>query len=453
MGASRSSIFALVWAACLWAAACSDVPAESGATSTSAGAGGSGGAEPLPPLDPAACIVAADSGADPEVADAAEEQWSPAYVAPKSGSIQQDKAFFFATLLSADDALMAEIAADATLGAISLDRDDRLRDAPADCADDVTCYGEKLLWSEADATAAGAALRDLLVSSGKLAALSADMRASGRFARYAAKSDEDLVEAALRDLVIALGATFGSESTSLGGPAIRAIVEAVAAAHPSALLFFEPLLLLDLAALKADMRDEAARYEPLEEGENAEALAHIPKIDWDAHPFTVILVPGKGPSEPDVALDAMGQARCDLAAQRFAAGIAPLIAVSGGHVHPDRTLYSEAIEMKKYLRDAHGIPEEVILVDPHARHTTTNLRNVSRLLYRYGAPTDRPLLVTSDFGQSLYIGYWKGMFGPRCEDELGYRPWRALVPLSVNDACLVPVAISLHADGRDPLDP
>jgi hypothetical protein len=109
--------------------------------------------------------------------------------------------------------------------------------------------------------------------------------------------------------------------------------------------------------------------------------------------------------------------------------------------------------MKKYLRSAHGIPDEALLVDPHARHTTTNLRNVSRLLYRGGVPTDRPLLVTSDFGQSLYIGYWKGMFGPRCKNELGYLPWRSLVPISKYDACMVPVAVSLHADGRDPLDP
>lgn len=184
-----------------------------------------------------------------------------------------------------------------------------------------------------------------------------------------------------------------------------------------------------------------------------EEHARVPSIDWAKFPFTVILVPGYGPEEPDVVLSPSGQARADLAAQRFAAGIAPLIVLSGGHVHPDRTLYSEAIEMKKYLRSAHSVPEEAILVDPHARHTTTNLRNVSRLLYRGGVPTDRPLLVTSDFGQSLYIGYWKGMFGPRCKSELGYLPWRSLVPISKYDACMVPVAVSLHADGRDPLDP
>ena len=66
---------------------------------------------------------------------------------------------------------------------------------------------------------------------------------------------------------------------------------------------------------------------------------------------------------------------------------------------------------------------------------------------------DRPLLVTSDFGQSLYIAHWHGMFGPRCVDELGYLPWRSLVPISQNDTCMRPVALSLHGDGRDPLDP
>ena len=68
-------------------------------------------------------------------------------------------------------------------------------------------------------------------------------------------------------------------------------------------------------------------------------------------------------------------------------------------------------------------------------------------------PTDRALLVTSDFGQSIYIGHWHGIFGPRCKEELGYLPWRSLSPISVNDACMVPVAVSHHADGRDALDP
>jgi hypothetical protein len=450
---------ALLLAASLCAPGCTGAPPAAeggtGGTGAAAGAGGTGGGagEPLPPLDPAACPVTADSGQDPALAEAAQAQWSPAYVLPESGSIEQDKAFFLATLLRADAALLTGLGADPTLAAISQDRDDRIRAAPDQCVEDVACYTQALGWSAAEAQAAADALEAHLAASGELAAFAADMRASGRFALHAMEGDGALVDVAFRDLAIALGKTFGDEASALGGAAIHDVVAAVVAGHPAPFSFFEPLLAVDLAALAADMRDEGARYEPLEEGENAAALAHIPGIDWEKFPFTVILVPGLGPTSLDVALSPGGQARADLGAQRFAAGIAPLIAVSGGHVHPDRTPYSEAIEMKKYLRDTHGIPEEAILVDPHARHTTTNLRNVSRLLYRHGVPVDRPLLVTSDWGQSIYIGYWKGMFGPRCMEELGYLPWRSLVSISENDACMVPVAVSLHGDGRDPLDP
>jgi hypothetical protein len=423
-----------------------------GETGGAAGTGGSGG-EPLPPLDPAACPVTAGSGEDPAVVEAAEAQWSPTFALPQSTSIQQDKAFFLATLLSADPALVAGLAADPALSAISQAREDAFRAAPDTCAADVACHAAALQWSETDTQSAAAALTAHLDSTGKLAPFAADMRASGRFALHATLADHQLVDTAFRDLVTALGKTFSDEAGSLGGNGIQSVVDSVAAAHPEPLLFFEPLLLVDLAALTADERDEAARYEPLAEGENAAAVAHIPSIEWPDYPFTVIVVPGLGPTKPDVPLSAGGQARCDLAAQRFAAGIAPLIALSGGHVHPDRTPYSEAIEMKKYLLAAHGIPEEALLVDPHARHTTTNLRNVTRLLYRYGVPTDRAALVTTDFGQSLYIAYWDGMFGPRCEEELGYLPWQSLVPLSQNDTCWRPTAISLHADGRDRLDP
>ena len=433
---------------------CSKRIQGTGSATVGGGDGGDGGgAAELPPLDPKACVIGPGSGADPALADAAAKQWSASYKAPSSGSQLQDKDFFFAAYLRADAALMADLAKDTALAKLAKDRDDALRAAPAKCANDAACYGTALAWSDTEVASAADAILAALGASGRVAAVAKDLRASGRSALHATLGDDALVKAAWADLIASLAAIFKAESGSLGGAKIAEVVKAVIAAHGKPLSFFEPLLEVDLAALTADGRDEAARYEPLAAGENAKALAHIPAIDWAHFPFTVILVPGQGPTKPEVHLDPNGQKRVDLAAQRFAAGIAPLIALSGGHVHPDRTPYSEAIEMKKYLRATYGVPEEAILVDPHARHTTTNLRNVSRLLYRYGVPADRPLLVTSDFGQSIYIGYWKNLFGPRCQDELGYLPWRALVPLSSTDACMIPTAISLHADGRDPLDP
>ena len=449
--AARSTVAAILVLACS-ANACGDDAAGGAGPSSSATGGAGGGLPTLPTLDPSACPIGAD-GADPTIASAAESQWSIDDVAPAGSSYEEQKAFFFATLLREDDALMSELADDEVLGPIAADREARLRAALAQCHDDAACYTTALGWSEADATTAGQALANHLEAHGELASLADSMRRSGRFALHASLSDDELVMAAWGDLTVASNATLGDELGSLGAAKLGEVTSSVEAAHASPFAFFEPLLEVDLAALTADGRDEASRYEPLATGENAAALAKIPSIDWSAFSFTVVLVPGQGPSEEGVELDPAGQFRCDLAAQRYDAGIAPIIVVSGGHVHPDRTPYSEAIEMKKYLVGAKGIPDDSILVDPHARHTTTNLRNVSRLLYRYGVPTDRPLVVTSDFGQSIYIGYWHGTFGPRCQTELGYLPWRSLVPISQYDACMIPVAISLHQDGRDPLDP
>jgi hypothetical protein len=97
-----------------------------------------------------------------------------------------------------------------------------------------------------------------------------------------------------------------------------------------------------------------------------------------------------------------------------------------------------------------GVPENAIFVDPHARHTTTNLRNFARLLYRYGLPADRVSLVTTDLFQAAYIAF---MLDERCSRELGYLPYRELRSISAFDTEFLPDIRSLQADPRDPLDP
>jgi hypothetical protein len=51
--------------------------------------------------------------------------------------------------------------------------------------------------------------------------------------------------------------------------------------------------------------------------------------------------------------------------------------------------------MKRSLIRDFGIAEDAIIIDPHARHTTTNIRNAARLIFRYGIPADRPALITT----------------------------------------------------------
>ncbi len=391
---------------------------------------------PLPTLDPSKC------GVFPE------ETIDRGFAFAKSGSTLEDKAFPFSAELHADAATMTELREDATLAAMERTRAERLGTA-RDCAD-LACIAAATAWSDAELTTAGDAM--LMRLGGRLAPLASRLRASGMFALHAAITGEGddaaLVRAAFADDARAAAKAIADYAMEVPKDARDTALSAGLPARP--LAFFEPTLLVALALLAADGRDEATRYEPLADGENAEAKTAIATIDWGAYPFTAIVVPGQGPTNHETALSEGSRIRADLAAQRWRAKVAPLIVPSGGHVHPERAKYSEAIEIKRYLVQQ-GIPASAIVVDPHARHTTTNLRNASRLLLRYGVPSARPVLVTSDLGQTLYmIGR---PFAVRCQKEIGYEPWRKLVSLSTTDTCIFMSARSLHVDARDVLDP
>jgi len=207
---------------------------------------------------------------------------------------------------------------------------------------------------------------------------------------------------------------------------------------------------LATALLIAANSDEAFRYDPLVEGLNRaahDALSASERNDW---PFVAILVPGQGPTSPDEPISPLSIQRADLAAARWQAGLAPVLLLSGGHVHPDRTPYAEALEMRNYLISQYGIPESAILVDPYARHTTTNLRNAARILWSLPVDHKRPILVTSDVFQSAYIAF--GIV-ERSQRSLGYVPWQTMVYLGDNDSCAILTPESLRLDPTDVLDP
>src|SRR5262245_54338668 len=82
--------------------------------------------------------------------------------------------------------------------------------------------------------------------------------------------------------------------------------------------------------------------------------------------------------------------RLERALDDLQAGLAPAVIVSGGAVHSDE---NEAVLMREWLL-AHGVEPARILLEPCARHTTTNLRNAGRIVLRHGA--NEALVVTSD---------------------------------------------------------
>jgi len=356
-----------------------------------------------------------------------------------SGSLERDRAFYLTTAL-------ANVRITGVLSRIAAEREARLRSAPEKCDVDVGCYSDEIRLSDAESRLIAAELPSV---AGALA--STHLRPSGMFALRAGGSDAELLMGAWRDTLDAMHASYDAYAATLDGATLKAVV--TAAGEKRGMAFFEPELHVVLGALSVQGRTEATRYEPPSNHQNDAALAAVATTDWGRWPYSAIVVLGLGGEASDVPLTEGGRRHCDLAAARYAAGYAPFIIVSGGNVHPDRTPYNEAVEMKKYLMNQYAIAESAILTEPYARHTTTNLRNAARLALRYGFPLEQPLLITTNTYQTWYMAPAHGIFGPRCDRELGYRPWRALAPVSPNDTRMLVSPLALQADGRDPLDP
>ncbi len=216
-------------------------------------------------------------------------------------------------------------------------------------------------------------------------------------------------------------------------------------------LFFVPSLRFAIRLLETNARDEAGRFRPLRDGENKAAIAYEARISWQHYRYSVILIPGAGPETYDVRLPETAVERLRLGVAEFRQGLAPYFLLSGGFVHPSQTRYCEALEMKQYLMEVYGIPERAILIDPYARHTTTNLRNAARMVFDYHLPASRPFLVVSDVAQTNAIV--SEAFVQRNSRELGYMPVALGKRLSPNAVEAAPLPVSHLRDPRDPLDP
>jgi hypothetical protein len=214
-------------------------------------------------------------------------------------------------------------------------------------------------------------------------------------------------------------------------------------------LFFEPAMQAALLYLQINERQDPANYEPMELNANRAAVTRIKTIKWADYPYSNILVPGAGPDNLTSPLSGEGMLRCRLAVQEYKAGKAPFIIVSGGKVHPYKTKYNEAEEMKVYLLKTLHIPENVIIIEPHARHTTTNMRNSARLLYKYGIPADKPGIVVTDKSQTDFIM----TMDARCQKELNYVPYKLAKRNSETEVEYYPVEEAKQIDPDEPLDP
>ena len=186
-------------------------------------------------------------------------------------------------------------------------------------------------------------------------------------------------------------------------------------------------------------------------GPNAAATQAVAQTAWQKTPYSALLVFGHGAQDAQSRTGPLTHIRLRIAADRFARGVAPFIIVSGGNVHPNRTPFNEAAEMKRLLVTQHGVPADRILIEPHARHTTTNLRNVARLMLAAGIPADREALIVSDHRTIQYIA--GKQLAKRSLDEMGIEPGRIAVGPDRFTARFTPSPLAFHVEAMDPLDP
>ena len=376
----------------------------------------------------------------------------------------QDKNFYLLSLFQRNPEVGKLLRRNPVLKKLSNDKA-RALSAAANC-DDVVCLDRLFRFSSPTIEMVATELKALSKHAEFKKLVMKDMRPSGAFIKHSRLSDSEMLSAAWRDAansmnrllsVYGLGRNpfykdIDKVSFDVSSEEYRKLVQAKRAEIKLAKepLFFEPTLSFALKLLEANRRDEAGRYEPLEEGENKVAVQSMKQIRWNDYPYSFILVLGSGPPD-SVRLSKIGAKRADQAAQLFLEHKAPLIILSGGHVHPMQTPFNEAIEMKKYVMEKFKIEEKSILVEPYARHTTTNFRNAARLAFRYGIPTDLKALVTSSEDHITITT--KDGFRIRCTTELGYFPMESITRISPVVAEFKPSVASLFFDANDPLDP
>jgi hypothetical protein len=379
------------------------------------------------------------------------------------------KNYYFLNLLEQVKPIKTQLDKDEVLTKIKDNKRQEIQQALQSCGNDLSCLVKAMQFSEQQIEQVGSRLAALYTRENELGKLlSQHIIPSGHYGLFANLAPADLLKKAWEQDAKAINHTIGvyaggqkanypnidSLSFKVKSKAYLEIVQASAnlalAQTVNNKLFFAPSLLFALQSLELDQRQQIADYEPMEKTVNKAAFEYGKTVKWDHYKYSIILVPGAGPDDPAVALSAGGMLRCRLAALQYHQGLAPFIMVSGGAVHPFKTKFNEAYEMKKYLLETLHIPEQAIIMEPHARHTTTNLRNASRLIFRYGFPMDKPAITSTLKSQSYYI---TDLVPQRSEKELGYRPYKNGKRLSDTEAEFYPLAISLQLDFDEPMDP
>jgi hypothetical protein len=381
----------------------------------------------------------------------------------------RSKNYYLLSLLLEDKEARKLIGADTALSNIAQRKEAGLGNALKTCGNIVACYTEQLKFTEQEIQVAGERLTALYQDNNALGKLvKQHLVASGTYILFHNESPAVLLRKAWEQDAMGVNFAIGvyaegkkanyplidSISFNVNNPRYGSMLYApayvVLQECAGTSLFFQLPLTASLQFIELNERDQAGDYEPMESTVNKAAYERIKTLPWNNFKYSLILVPGAGPDDPAVPLSAGGMLRCRLAAIQYFKGLAPFIMVSGGKVHPYKTKYNEAEEMKRFLIQKLRVPENAIIMEPHARHTTTNMRNAVRLMFRYGFPMNKPALTSTERGQSSWI---TGSLVERCKRELDAVPYKPGERLSETEAVFYPLLEALHIDPTEPMDP
>ena len=388
-----------------------------------------------------------------------------------SPNLVADKNFYWLTVIGQSPAILQLLTSDDRLRAIHNRRLATLKNHVSDSCTWAASLVTDFRFTSEDSLEIATALQALYRNNKTAfdALVDKHLRPSGYYQRFIAFTNEDLLLHAWGQTVIGINYIidqFGlgkkmryplidSASYEVNSRYYRTVVKDIFAylseQETGLTAFYHPSLAVALQLMDVNDRDEPARFEPMETGENQAAIQKIAHTDWNRYKYATIVIPGNGPVLTSTPISADNKLHCAVAAMRYKNNWAPFIIVSGGYCYPFRGPYCEAIEMKKFLITRFGIPASAIIIDPHARHTTTNIRNADRLIIRYGIPLTRASVFVTTKSQTDYAA--AAAFDQRNLRELGYLPYRDKQHISIHDITFYPVMESLHMDPYDPLDP
>ncbi len=392
---------------------------------------------------------------------------NPHYKWIKCEPIEQ-KNFYLLAILERDPVLRTTVTEDKALRNVFSRYSSQASTLDVNCGDVPACYTKTMLCDSASVQQVAERLGYLFVNDAAFRKrLQVHLHESGAFVKWYGMDDSRMLMMAWKQETGAINQIITNYTTNKGFRypdidsnfydvrsakfkiQLRSLFEQYRSRPDSTFLFFHPSMKLALDLLKIAGRDEASRNEPASKV-NSSALARIAHTDWSKYPFSVILIFGEGPNDKS-NISAGGKLRCDAGAELYRQGKAPFIVVSGGYVHPFRTQWCEALEMKKYLVGNHHIPQEAIIAEPNARHTTTNIRNTGRLIFRNGMPAGKKVLGVSSNNHIDYM--LSPIFTWRNNNDLGYLPYAGLKRNGEQTIEFYPLVETLFWDAEDPLDP